>query len=392
METDAAERTASVSRWWILFLVHFSVIAFALTLQMIPPLVPQLVARVGLTHAQAGALMGLFTLPGIFLALPGGRVSDVIGPRRVALWSLALISLGTFLMVPLMPFFLYLGRVCSGIGAGVFIVVTPQIIVRRFAGKELGLAMGIFNTAVPIGSIVAFNGLGYLAGRFGILVVITATAGFSLAALTAFFLTYADPPAPAAPEGGAGEARRLGVGIWLVAIVWTLFNMGVLSYFTYSIDHLTEGGLAATSARFLGSLPMMLAIVFSPLTGLILHRTALRWTLPGLGCLVCGASVLLLLRGSEGHPLLWSIVLGLGLSLVPPAVFTIAGEVLPPSRMGVGYGLLNTLFNLGVFFGIPLVGKARDLTLSYGASFSLMAAFLLLGGLLSLISEKLISK
>ena len=81
-----------VSRWWILFLVHMSMLVYALNLQMIPPLLPTLITKLGLTHTQAGTLMALFTLPGIFLAIPGGRVSDTIGPRGVALWSLALLG------------------------------------------------------------------------------------------------------------------------------------------------------------------------------------------------------------------------------------------------------------------------------------------------------------
>ena len=89
--------------------------------------------------------------------------------------------------------------------------------------------------------------------------------------------------------------------------------------------------------------------------------------------------------------MMWSVVLGIGLSLVPPAVFTIAAEVVPPARLGTGYGLLSTLFNVGIFLGIPLVGKVRDITGGYQASFGLMTAFLLAGGFLSVISARLLS-
>ena len=378
-------RSPSVSRWWILFLVHMSVLAFALNLQMIPPLLPSLVSEIGLTHTQAGVLMGLFTLPGIFLAIPGGRVSDIIGPRSVALWSLALLSVGGFLMLPLHPWFLFTGRLCSGIGGAVLVVVSPQIIARSFQGRELGLAMGIFNTAVPLGTIMAFNLLGFLAGRFGIPVVVMATASFSLVSMTAFFLTYADPQKDSSDARAPGSEKLKGLGgrIWLISLVWVLFNISILAYFTYAIDYFTSGGMIASAARFLSSLPMILSIFLTPLAGLAMHRYGLRWSLPLFGCAVSSAAILLILVPDQTMVVVWSILLGIGISMVPPAVFTIAGEVVPPSRVGTGFGVLTTVFNLGVFFGIPLIGHVRDLTSTYRSSFILMSIIMGMGAFMA---------
>lgn len=394
MNSPAHTSSPAVSRWWILFLVHISVLAFALNLQMIPPLLPRLVSEIGLTHTQAGMLMGLFTLPGIFLAIPGGRVADAIGPRSVALWSLALLTVGAFLMLPLHPGFLFAGRLCSGIGGAVLVVVAPQIITRSFHGGELGMAMGIFNTAVPIGTIVAFNLLGFFAGRFGIPVVIMATASFSLVAMVAFFLTYADQQkvTSRAMTQGPEKLKGLGRSIWLISLVWVLFNISILAYFTYAIDHFTGGGMNGSAARFITSLPMLLSIFLTPVAGFAIHRYGLRWSLPVAGCAIAAAAILLLLTPDRTMIILWSLLLGVGIAMVPPAVFTIAGEVVPPARVGTGFGLLTTIFNLGVFFGIPLIGNVRDLTLSYRSSFILMSIIMGMGAVLAAVSSRLISK
>ncbi len=429
---------APVSRWWILALVHLSVMGFALNLQMVPPLVPRLVSEMGLTHTGVGVLMGLFTLPGIFLAIPGGRVADALGPRGVAMWSLALLSVGAFLMLPPHPGFLYAGRLCAGIGGAVLVVVAPQIIARTFAGPELGIAMGVFNTAVPLGTILAFNLLGLLAGRFGIPVVLMAAASWAFLCLVAFYFTYADPrgQGPAAVEtgvtrqglgrtiwlvsivwaffniailayftyadsrGGKGPAevesadptQGLGVTIWVVSILWALFNIAILAYFTYSIDYFTGVGLAEPAARFTGSLPMMLSIVLTPVAGWAMHRYGLRWSLTAAGCALSAGAILLVMTPDRAAILLWSVVIGVGISMVPPAVFTIAGEGVPPSRMGTGYGLLTTIFNLGVFVGIPLVGHVRDITDSYRSSFILMAVIMGLGAVVGILFTRLVSK
>lgn len=383
----------NISRWWVLVLSYLCMLAFAVTLQMIPPIIPRLVTDAGMTHAGAGALMGIFTLPGIFIALPGGRISDLVGPRIMGLLSLVFIAAGTFLMLPMNPVFLFTGRLCSGIGAGVLAVIAPQIVVQYFYNREIGIAMGIFNTAVPFGSIVAFNGLGYLNGRFGIPAVILTASAFSLLALTAFGLTYRDLPR----ENGDNASDHshfptgLGAGIWLVATVWTLFNIGILAYFTYSIDHFTVAGIIPSKARFLGSFPMLVSIFLAPPMGIIIGRTGYRWSMVSAGCLLSSLSIAVLARSSS-FLLFWSFIAGLGIAMVAPAVFTLAGEVVPSSRTGTGYGILTTLFNVGTFLGIPLVGFARDITADYVAAFGLMVAFLLVGSILAIVTGRMLSE
>ena len=389
---ESTTTTPAVSRWWILFLVHFSVLAFAINFQVIPPLVPKLVSDIGLSHTQAGVLMGLFTLPGIFLALPGGRVSDAIGPRNVALWSLAMLTAGPFLMLPLHPWFLYAGRLCSGVGGAVLVVVAPQIIIRFFKGRELGLAMGIFNTAVPLGTILAFNILGAVAGWAGIPIVLMITASSSLIALAAFYLTYADPPQPVREATPKGALSGLGTSIWLVSLVWVLFNISILAYFTFTIDHFIASGMEGSMARFVSSLPMLLSIFLTPVAGFAMHRYGFRWSLPLVGCALSSAAIFLIRSPEHSMIIVWSIVLGLGISLTPPAVFTLVGEVVPASRVGTGYGLLTTIFNLGVFFGIPLIGQVRDLTSSYSTSFVIMAIVMASAAVVSGITMRTISK
>lgn len=53
-------------RWNILGLATFCTLTFGVVLQSIPPIVGILVDIFHISYAQAGALMGLFTLPAIF--------------------------------------------------------------------------------------------------------------------------------------------------------------------------------------------------------------------------------------------------------------------------------------------------------------------------------------
>ena len=392
MNPEHLHDKTDTSRWLILGLVHFSVFSFAVTMQMIPPVLGMLVDELGMSHTQAGVLMGLFTLPGIFLALPGGYFADRLGPRIVGICSLILLCAGTLLMIPLKPFYLFFGRFLAGVGGTIIVIVAPQIITRRFLGKELGLAMGIFTTAVPLGTIISFNLLGMAGRSWGILSVFTIAGALSLTALAAYLIAFKQTP-----EAGrqptdlriASELRSLGRNIWLVALVWTFFNMGILSFFTFGIDYFAICGFGPEMANFLGSLPMGLSIPLVPVFGYLADRFGWRAGPLIIGSIICGAAILLI-AFDPVRAVLWTVLLGLGVSLIPPVIFTMAGEVVSPERIGLGFGLLTAMFNAGVFISIPLAGYIKDLTGTYGASFMLIAAFSFAGGIaaLSLLKVK----
>jgi len=374
------------SRWWILGLAHMSALSYALTLQMIPPILGSLVSQMGMSHTQAGALMGLFTLPGVFVAIPGGYLADRLGPRRMGVLSLVLMTAGTLMMLPLTPIMLFSGRFIAGVGATVLVVIAPQIIARRFLGRELGLAMGIFNTAVPLGTIISFNLLSRMGAAWGIWPVIAFTGGATFIVLVIFSLTFSeeDRGTGLAPPSSTGSGlRRLGGTIWLVALVWALFNMSILSFFTFGIDYFRVRGFGPGFAGLLSSLPMIISIFLVPLVGLFMDRLGWRAGLLFWGGIIMGGSIMLIFY-DPARALPWTILLGVGISMVPPVIFSMAGEVVPRDLVGLGFGLLTAIFNGGVFLGIPMVGSLKDFTGRYDPGFWLMAGLALCSSVIAL--------
>ncbi|NOY86557.1 MAG: MFS transporter [Deltaproteobacteria bacterium] len=379
-----------MSRWWTLGLIHFSILAFAMTLQLIPPLLPSFVAQFGMTHGQAGLLMALFTLPGIFLALPGGYLADIFGARKIGMISLLLLAAGTLSMALGNTVFLFLGRFISGIGAGSLIVVAPQVISQRFVGREIGLAMGIFNTAVPLGTIIAFNLMVPITQTLGVLAAITLTAVFDLIAFAVFFFTFPDQPSDH-DTGPVARGRRgirgLGRGIWIATAVWTLFNMALMSFFTYGIDLFTLSGYGPNYSALLASIPMIISIPLAPFAGMALDRYGWRTGPLILGGIVSAIAIFFIAYYPH-LALIETIFLGVAISFFPPAIFTIAGEVLPRERMGTGFGVFTSIYNLGFFAAIPLLGAMKDSFGVYGPSFTVMAVLLLMSSCLSFLLRK----
>jgi MFS family permease len=182
---------ASRYRWVILSLSYLCMLVFAFTLQSLPPILRLVIKELKLTHAQAGLLMSLFSLPAIFLAVLAGLVSDHWGPFKTGVISLIFIVIGTVIFA-LGGDFLYagLGRVVAGVGAVTVSIVAPQMLSQWFRGREVGTAMGIFNTAMPVGSIICFTAFGRLGESLGWRIPIALTVMISVAGLIAFLLLY----------------------------------------------------------------------------------------------------------------------------------------------------------------------------------------------------------
>jgi MFS family permease len=59
---------------------------------------PLLMERLHIGNTELGWLIGIFSLPGVFLALPGGLLGGRFGDRRVVLTGLGLMTAGSALM------------------------------------------------------------------------------------------------------------------------------------------------------------------------------------------------------------------------------------------------------------------------------------------------------
>ena len=156
-------------RWVILILSCLSMLVFAFTMQCLPPILTLLIEELKLTHAEAGSLMSLFSLPAILLAILAGTLADRWGAFKTGVIALIFVIIGT-LIFAMSGAFLYagLGRVVAGVGAVTISIVAAQVLSLWFKGREIGTAMGIYNTAMPVGTIISFTTFGRLGQGLGL--------------------------------------------------------------------------------------------------------------------------------------------------------------------------------------------------------------------------------
>ncbi len=384
---------ASRYRWVILILSYLCMLVFAFTLQSLPPILTLIIEELKLTHAEAGLLMSLFSLPAIFLAILAGLLSDRWGPFKTGVISLVLVITATLLFA-VSDTFLYagLGRVIAGIGAVTISIIAAQMLSQWFRGRQIGTAMGIYNTAMPVGTIICFTTFGRLGESLGWRMPIFITALIGVVGLIAFLLLY--KPAPNPPQkidfdkeekvtGLFSGLPKVGVLIWLVAFCWMWFNAATISFSTFAPDFFMSKGYSIGFAGFLASLVMWGALGLSPVIGYLVDKVNNNDVFIGVGGVIMATAIYLVTRSTDF--LFPMVVMAVAVAFIPAPVFSFPSKILQPENLGLGFGILSTVSGVGMFFGPYMTGLVRDKTGSYEISFIFLSILALLVTLTAII-------
>lgn len=326
--------------------------------------------------------MGLFTLPALLVALPSGVLLDRYGARRIALFAAVLLLLGNLLAALAVNYlWLALGRFIAGSGAAVVMVVAPQVVASAFRQQGLGLAMGLFNISVPLGTMMALYGVALLLPSWGWQSAFWLDLLLSLLLLLLVLLFY-PKQVSSAPSGSASDSVWQGLASIPMTLLWLalclgFYSMGAMQFFSFAPAFYQAEGVSEARAGLLASLPMLPSLLLAPLFGWISDRIGLRWLFVVVGSLGV-AAVLLILPLDDLGGVFYPLLLGLFLALMVPTIYSMPPDLLPPERLGLAYGLLSMAFGVGGLSGSLLVGMARDWSGDYQWGFQWMALLSLL--------------
>jgi predicted MFS family arabinose efflux permease len=351
MENDLASR-----RWLILFSTVISFLAVGVTFFAVPPLAAELVTRFGLSHFAIGVLMGAIGVPAIFLSIPLGAAVDRWPARAAGNVSLALMLVGSILFA-LAPSYAVLlaGRIVFGLGGLVINLLLARLVTTAFAGRELSLAMGVFNAVYPASMIIMFTlhsrllaWLGWRGELMALAVVVLVAVPLHNIAVPKNFR------GEAATEDRSREPWITGPLVAL-AVSWMLFFAAYASIFTFAPEWAGGG----TSALLIGSLIAWVAIFLSPLVGSLIDRTgrAARWVLGGQLLLT---GVLAAMAASIIPPILAMLLIGVTFATVSTSTYSMPAVLVPPARIGFAFGFITAFSNLGNLIGPAAAGAIRD--------------------------------
>jgi predicted MFS family arabinose efflux permease len=369
------------NRWAILALVVVARTALGFQLQSVAAVGPFLVADLGLSYADLGTLIGLYLLPGIVLALPGGLLGVRFGDRAVVLLGLGLMTVGGAGVGTAESWAVAAGgRLVSGAGAVLLNLQVAKIVTDWFAEGELATALGVMLASLPLGIWLGLATLGALAGATTWrLAILTTTLSVALAFGLMLFLYRTSAPGA---DGSRVERRwwtisgRETMLIVVAGLAWATLNGGFILFLSFGSKLLLERGATPAGANLVVGWASLLSIATVPLGGALLDRVRRRDAVIAVGLVGSGAACGAFALG--GPAALWSVLLGLLLAPVA-GVVALAGEGLSPRGRSTGFGLFYTLLYAGM--GLAPVAAGYLVDRSGGAAALWLAAILWLAAL-----------
>jgi MFS family permease len=346
------------NRWGILAALSFARTSMGFQFQSVAATAPLLSDQLGFDSAQIGWLIGLYLLPGVLVALPGGMLGARYGDKRVALVGLAMMILGGLGFAACESIGgASVARAVMGAGAVLMNVLLFKMATDWFAGKEMILAMSILVNTWPIGIGLALLGQGALALAVSWQAVFVATAVLAAVGMLVMLIVYksaADAPMVQRVDLATLSARDWKVLIF-ASLPWALYNAPFLLIVAFLPSYLVEQGHSIVSAGGLTAINTVLAIVSVQAGGILVQRFghADRFAYASLAGLVATMVGLI----ASQSPLPWIIASGLVAGLPAGIFVSLPGEILRAESRATGMGIFYTIFYAGTA-AAPVIGGA----------------------------------
>ncbi len=367
-----------------LLVSFFSQFSYLFAMQAVPPLLPTLIKEFGLGFTSASSLMWVVALPGLLLAIIGGLLTEKYGVKALSIAGTAVMTTSSaFCSLSTSIAFLQICRLFLGVGGALVVVSAPGLILQWFEKSELGVAMGIFGLTMPVATVLSFNTLAVLANGYGWRSVFLLPLVVNILALSLCILLAKERSTISYEKVSLAPLRN--VNIWILGVIWGLFNMAVVGYSTWGKTIFTGYGLAGGIPDLLASM-LMLGALTTPLTGFLSDRLGGRRR---FFIILASAAMFLMFPlfpyVEASFLLVVGLVLGLLVALLPPALFALPEEILGPGKGVLGWGVLSAFMNLGFLLGPLSGGYVLDATKGTSTVFFLLSLFALFSLLLALL-------
>ena len=365
------------SRWLILAVLFIARFALGYQFQSAGSVAPFLIRDLAIDYAQVGFLIGAFLLPGVAISVPSGFLIRRFGDKNIVVAGMVLMVIGGVLTGAGQIYgVLLVGRLLSGTGGAILIVVMLKMIIDWFAEKELFFGMAVFIIGWPIGIAAAQATQSRWAELHAWQSVFFATAALVAVALLLMLVFYRLPPKAPAPK--AIEGRRLTrseIGMaCLAGAIWMFLNGAYLVMLSFGPPELIERGTSIPDADTIVSVMSWVIIIAMPLGGYLANR----YDAPD--AVMVGGLIASILLGAHlpfsPVPILSFALFGFASAMATPIVAALPERVLRPDQRGPGFGIYYLWYFGGMPALIPLAGWLRDVTGSSTASLEFAVAML----------------
>lgn len=368
---------APAKAWAVLAVTYLASVCAPLCQFKIPPLASWLFPAFhgALDAVSFGTLMSAIAIIGVILAFPAAFIAKKMGLRSVILLSVACLGVGSAIggfasTLELLMF----SRLLEGVGIGLIGVAAPSCVTIWFPRKMRGIALGIWATWVPVGSVLAFNTVPAMAAAGGYQLPFFVIAGVCAVAFVLFAAVFTMPQGASADMGVEGSFKESfkylkNRRIWILGAVFFLFSFATIGIMNTYYNTFLESqlGMDAQSAAFYSSLIMAISIVAAPITGRISDKVPIgRKYLVGIVMMVIllPTAFFMFNTGAGAVSIMWAVIIlqGVGGGMCGGSLRPMAPIVMPQTAMGATMGMAIMQFcqNMGSAVGSPLFGAVMS--------------------------------
>jgi predicted MFS family arabinose efflux permease len=354
--------------------------AMACQFQSVASTAPFLVNAFAIDFARLGTLIGLYMLPGIFIALPGGMLGQRFGTKQLVLTGLLLMAVGGALMGASSSFILLTsGRLTSGVGAVLINVLMTKMVADWFAGREIVTAMALLVVSWPLGLALGLLLFTPLAASTSWSAVMYTAALMALASFVLLVVTYRNPPgtsAASSPGLNLALTRREWLGVSVAGFIWTTYNVGYIILISFLPELFTARGYSISQAGGVVSFLGWALILSVPLAGYLAERMQRADAFLAGGLLLAGLAAAALPFTPD--PIIPFGILAVVVGAPAGLIMALPAQALRPKNRAGGMGVYFTWYYAGMAVLPGLAGLARDLTSSPAAPAFFAAAMMAL--------------
>lgn len=392
-------RDSKTARWFALGVVSFTMLCGYYLTDVMAPLKPMLEKELLWSSTEYGFFTSAYGWFNVFLLMLiiGGIILDKMGVRftgkmatiimvvgtAIKYWAISTHSLdGSELFgMKTQVVIAGLGFATFGVGVEVAGITVSKIIVKWFKGKEMALAMGLEMATARMGTALALSTSVPIANAFGKVSapILVCLIMLCIGMISFFFYTTMDKKLDKSLQAVADannadeeESFRLkdilyiitNKGWWFIAILCVLFYSSVFPFLKYASDLMVNK--FGIDPEFAGLIPALLpfgTILLTPLFGNLYDRKG-----KGASIMILGAILLIFVHAMYSIPFLKQtpvaifliVILGIGFSLVPSAMWPSVPKIIPEKQLGSAYALIFWVQNWGLM-GVPaLIGWVLD--------------------------------
>ena len=416
-----------IARWTVLFIVATAMMMGYFVNDVMSPLealleMPKAEGGLGWTSSDYGFFSGSGSFINVFLLMLffSGLILDKMGIRFTGVLACSLMVLGTLLKyyavttdfgtssvaffgthLPTSAAWASLGFAVFGVGYEMTGITVSKAMVRWFTGHELALAMGIQLAMARLGTAAALSISAPIARHFTLSTPLLVALAFLIIGLLSFLVFCVmdrklDKKGQMVEEknSSSDEFRFSDIlvtlrnpGFWLITIFCVLFYSAVSPFLKFSTKLMViKYGVDPDIAGFFSSIAPFGTILMTPLFGLVFDRFGRGVTLVITGALMLTAVHFgfSLPMHSSAIAIALMVILSIGYSLAPAALWPCVPKIIPLKCLGTAYSMIFFIQNFGRAIIPMFVGRANETDPSYTTSM-LIFSFTALGAALTAI-------